>query len=828
MRLILPVLVAATALLSPLAAYSPTPVPQEEAVVEIQEIEIRGADDHREQILDFLNIKVGDAYDPERANAWLISLPKYKSITIKDIFIEPLNETSVKLILVVEVPDAIWNRLIFEGLEHLSRQDLMDTSHLQVGQSLNRSRLDSLILAWENQYKQLGFAHVSITVQSTMNPGEVLLVVDEGEEVDIGRINFVGNTRFPGSNLIGLDLIGEMESDTGWFFWATTTYNPEALLGDITAIKVLYQEYGYFDAEVSIDEPVYYDNGEKVQITFRIEEGLPYVVDSIRFESVSGESLTIPQDELTALLRMKPGMVYQKAYAQADLMALRALYGAKGHPVASFGAADAEGFLQINPSHFDSMPAIFNDPETHLSTVVWQIREGTPKKIRNVLITGNHNTRDPVIRREIYLEPGDSARTDEADRSKRRLLGQGYYFDPETGTPFVDYGFLAVPQQPDWVDLEFRVKEGPGTGNFQFGGGLGSLGSMLMIQYKKSNFDITRPPSSLGASFIEIFDGRAFTGGGQQFSINAMPGTEYSRYSMNFHEPDLFGDHVEQIGFGVNFNKSNLRLRTHLEERAAASVRFSRHLSREWSLWASPGYEVVGMNEFSAGAPDVMLNDEGDHTLHRFSIGSSFNSVLNPFSPIEGIRLNGNLTQGGGPLGGDWDYLKGTASFSKYFPLFEDGLGRRWVFSAKASVGRAWPQGDSDTIPYTQRFFLGGQSTLRGFYVRGAGTSVNSFPLGGEAMWRSTTELSLPFASTLKRGVSGEYEWARLAFFLDAGQLGESFSDLDPMRAAVGVSFRIRIPFMPQMPLVLDFGKPILSEEGDRERLFTFTFGSMF
>ena len=78
MRLILPVLVAATALLSPLAAYSPTPVPQEEAVVEIQEIEIRGADDHREQILDFLNIKVGDAYDPERANAWLISLPKYQ------------------------------------------------------------------------------------------------------------------------------------------------------------------------------------------------------------------------------------------------------------------------------------------------------------------------------------------------------------------------------------------------------------------------------------------------------------------------------------------------------------------------------------------------------------------------------------------------------------------------------------------------------------------------------------------------------------------------------------------------------------------------------
>ena len=831
MRMLLPLFVAAISLVGPATSFSPTPHPDQEAaeqVVRIVDVEIQGAGERSAKIANLLAFKVGDEFRQESINESISWLLKYKSIKVPKVYSEIVSEFELRVIFVVELPDVAWGRLLFEGNEHFERQELLDHSGLLLSQSIGQGRLESFIREWEDFYRQEGFAHVSIQTETTEQEGEVKVLIHEGPEVSISRLNFIGNTRFVGSQLIGLDLEGEMESGTGWFFWSSSTYNPEAIHADITALKKLYREYGYFDVSISVDEPVFYDEGEKVELTFRIHEGEPYIVDSIIFEAVGGSSLQVPEEELQALMHLKPGMVYQRSHLLADLVALRAYFGAKGHPVTLAQSQMEDGFLMINPRQAEQLPEPIVDKKAHRTKLVWRIAEGIPKKIRDVKISGNTNTRDAVIRREIFLEPGDLARTDLADRSKRRLMGQNYYFDAETGAPFVDYQFIPVAGLPELVDLQFQVKEGSGTGNFQFGGGLGSMGSMLMIQYKKSNFDITRPPSSWGSAITEILDGRAFTGGGQQFSLNAMPGTDYSRYSMNFFEPDLFGDHLNRIGFGTTFNRSNLRLRTHDENRTSAALKFSRHFSREWSLWASPGYEIVGMSDFSDGAPEVMLNDLGDHYLHRVSLGSSYNSVIDPFNPKDGMRGGFHVTQGGGALGGDWDYLKAQANFSKFFPLWKDGLGRPWVFSLETAVGRAWPQGDTETIPYTQRFFLGGQSSLRGFYIRRAGDSENDYPLGGESMWRSTVEFSLPMASSLKRGVSGEYEWARLALFLDAGQLGNTFSDLDPMRASAGVSFRIRIPFMPQMPLLLDFGVPILREDEDRERIFTFTFGSMF
>ena len=56
------------------------------------------------------------------------------------------------------------------------------------------------------------------------------------------------------------------------------------------------------------------------------------------------------------------------------------------------------------------------------------------------------------------------------------------------------------------------------------------------------------------------------------------------------------------------------------------------------------------------------------------------------------------------------------------------------------------PFGDTDVTPYTERLFLGGFNTVRGFEFRGVGPNSEQFQLveGGESMLRASVEYRYP------------------------------------------------------------------------------------
>jgi outer membrane protein assembly factor BamA len=86
-------------------------------------------------------------------------------------------------------------------------------------------------------------------------------------------------------------------------------------------------------------------------------------------------------------------------------------------------------------------------------------------------------------------------------------------------------------------DLLVRVQETK-TGSLVFGVGVNSdaglTGSTVL---NERNFDILRPPTS----FDGLFSGSAFRGAGQEFRIEAVPGTQLQRYTVSWREPFLFG-----------------------------------------------------------------------------------------------------------------------------------------------------------------------------------------------------------------------------------------------------------------------------------------------
>jgi outer membrane protein insertion porin family len=143
----------------------------------------------------------------------------------------------------------------------------------------------------------------------------------------------------------------------------------------------------------------------------------------------------------------------------------------------------------------------------------------------------------------------------------------------------------------------------------------------------------------------------------------------------------------------------------------------------------------------------------------------------------------------------------------------------------RLGAGYAKAFGESDSIPYTERFFLGGYKTLRGFDYRGVGPNEGTSPTGGESVLNASFEYRLPLYSTTRPGTFDKVEMFRLILFTDAGVLGSDGGDLDldDMRASAGFGLGMTFPF----PLVFNFGFPLEEGPGDRTEVFSFNIALM-
>ena len=789
----------------------------------VQSIEILGGRGRENEIRQALLLRPGDRFEPANLDRDLEFLWKRKRIRVDQVTVVEMGKDAINLRLYVTPVEAM-RRVIFVGNEEFDRQELLLAAGLTGGQAIDLGSISRVVGDLVAHYKQDGYYWVEIDPVVESERDQLRLVIREGPKVRIGDYGFEGNDAFPSWSLFGTDLAGTVETGDGWFVFPGKPYTAEMLRRDLNAIKILYQDYGYLDVEVELAEEEFYSDNSRVRVVFQIHEGPQYTVRSLQLVSaLDGAPLSYPEEDLRAEIGLAEGAPFTRDRIDADITALRSFYGGLGHPSALPGRPAGEAFFRFNPPSGE--PELRFDSETHEVDVIYRIQEGQSLRIRDVIIEGNTQTKDAVIRRQISLEPGDLADGEEATRSVRRLLGLGYFQDPETRAPFAAYEFRETDDE-GFADLLIQVAEGQ-TGRLLFGGGINTnTGPFLSLNIQKDNFDAFDLPSSFGNTWSEILDGQAFTGGGQTLRVFLAPGLEFSTYSVNFTEPDLFGDHIDRTSLNLRFFKTFFFLDTHDEERTGGSVSIGRNFGRFFSVFVTPETQKVKVDDLDPFAPAVIDEIRGTNRLNAYTVGMRFSTVEDPFSPVDGGGFSVQHRRAGDFMGGDWDFHQTELALQKYFPLWEDSLDRPWVLAFEGRARHAVETGDLSRMPYSEAYFLGGQGSIRGFDFRGIGPRENGFALGGEAAWNASAEIRFPLVSSRVRGRVSEVEYVRGAFFVDAGSLGETFSDLGLTRIAAGFGLRVRIPFLPQAPLSLDFGWPIQEEPFDDTQVFSFTFGT--
>lgn len=689
-------------------------------------------------------------------------------------------------------------------------------------------------------YQREGFywAEVNIVTrgedEASAALSDVIFEIREGPRVRVRSVEITGNDSMPDkrswlffkeglSHLAKRDLGGPRL--TNWF---GSKFVQESLDADVLAMRQVYRDRGWLDAVVEVERLEFNADRDRVTIHIAVDEGPRYTVSGLRIEGVqyvAGQEefalapLEVPEDELIAKCLMVPGAYLERTSIDRDRETLRNAYS-------DLGRIFHETLpREVRWEFLD--PVYVFDVENKTAEVIYRVVQGRRLTIREVKFAGTTHTRDRVLRREVSIFPGEQADLKEINRSLARIHGTGFFNDEynklDHRLPF--YAFEPVDGDPGAVDLVFEVQEGRVI-DFSISGGVDSNDGLFgIVTLAMRNFDLADTPRSLGSSFREVYDKEAFHGAGQRVDIELAPGTQLSRYRFHFLEPDLFRLHLNPISLDLDVTKRLRRYDTHDEDRFNSTIRLGRKFTQELSMSLGWAFGDVEVDDLADPAVPKTLTDQepkGKQTITGPTFDLLYRRLDNFISPRDGHSLRFNNRFNLGDLGSDIEYIDSQVHFDGYQPIGQRADGSRILLHFGLDVG-VLPTLDGSDLDYSERSFLGGSQTMRGFAFRGVGPmdELSGYALGGETYINSTLEYVYPLHSVTQPGSYQRQEMLRGILFTDWGVIDVDPFQIDPdeIRGSVGFGIGLAYP----LPLALNFGFPIVYKDEDIRQVFSFS-----
>lgn len=372
---------------------------------------------------------------------------------------------------------------------------------------------------------------------------------------------------------------------------------------------------------------------------------------------------------------------------------------------------------------------------------------------------------------------------------------------PGFGGPFAGTqsptGFAPTTREADLIINGFPAR----TGRIMLGGAVNSdAGVMGQITIDERNFDITRWPRS----FQDLVGGTAFRGAGQTFRVEAVPGSIFDRYTVQFADPNLLG--YLPISMSVSGFLFDRRFNDWDENRLGGRLNFGYMITPDLSVSAGiSGQNVDIKRPRIQGVPalDAVL---GDNEMYSGEFSIAHDTRDSPFLASRGHFLRFTFEE----VFGRYEYSRFETEYRRYFLLRQraDTSGRQ-TLSYSTQLGFS----GKDT-PVFENFFAGGYATMRGFDFRGASPVEGGVEVGGRFQWLNSVEYMFPItADDAFRGVA----------FVDFGTVEQDIKmSAENFRVAPGFGFRIAIPMLGPAPLAFDFGFPVARADTDRRRVFSF------
>jgi outer membrane protein insertion porin family len=776
-------------------------------------------------ILGELNVQPGRAYDrpaiDARVAAYEESLRErgYYEARVRPAAV--LSEDGRRVSMTISVEPGPHVRLVFAGDELPG--DAEELVPIRAERSADQDLLEDASRAIENALRERGYRAAQAPYTRQQQAGELVLTytIARGPLHRVESIDTEGSAALDRAAVAPLLQIKPGEPFV------------EARVGAIAAaITELYRVRGFAQAAVKPNIQVLPEASalnvayRPVAIRFQISEGPQTMVTAVEVEGAKA----IAPDALKPQLVLAAGRPFYRPQLAVDRDTIERTFRSQGFQnvsvISQLAFADAQRQVAIT----------------------WTIREGDQITVDRILINGNSRISTELIQRELTIQRGGPMNEDAMLESQRRLAELGLFRRvritelPRTGSLARDV--LVDLEEADTTTVDYgggfevsgigeRAADGSAVDALDFGprGFVGisrrnlwgknrSVTLFGRVTLRRDREDEATTAASRGYGFPDyrgLFtfrEPRAFgTTGDAQFTAFV---EQARRTSFDFNRKGVTSDYARRIG---SFTVTGRYTFDYTKV-------FARQISVQDQLLIDRLFPQIGLSKLFGGVlrdsrDDVLDPQRGavigvDTSVAAKALGSEVGFIKSFFQGFLYRRLPGRgiVVATGARFGV-------AAGFSQEVdPVLE--IAGAEPLLAVASAQPFVPRGLAQTelfpsvireLPASERFFAGGDTTVRGFALDRLGSAEtldrDGFPKGGNGMVLFNFETRAPY-----------WKDVQFVWFLDAGNVFEGATDirLDDLRVASGIGFRYRSPIG---PLRVDWGWKLntrLLDGGGRER----------
>ncbi len=713
----------------------------------------------------------------------IYALEYFEDISPSAVPSSPQRESVILEFTVVERP-AI-SKLTFQGNKEVRSRELREAVAIKE----NDIYIESNVVLEERKlrdfYFKKGYTNISISsnVETTDDGIEVTFTVNEGRSTVISSLAFQGNTIASEQTLkrnLQLKEVGLFQK--GAF--------QEALLEqDKQAILLYYQIRGYIDAVIQdvVRESVFNveDERDELSITFIIDEGSQYFFNGITTDG----NVVFSDEELTELISLEKGDVFNQVRFQEGLAAIADLYYENGYTSNAFYPETDKNSQEKLVS---SMLRIVEQPRSH---------------IESISIVGNDKTKDYVLLREIPLETGDIFSKTKMETGLRSLYNLQFFsaIIPE----------IVQGSEENLIDIILNVEE-QSTVGVEFG----------------VTFSGVTDPDSWPVSLFAKWSDNNFLGTGRGISADITGSNDEQSVSFNYTDTWFLGQPLTlNAGFFVqqsagtalynNYLPTGVNTTDYFMNYNQLSFGFNAGLGKRW-IWDAGVFTTTGgfstaflRNFYDAELYepiDTVISDRNDKfgVENSVYVKGAFDARDLSYDPSKGWFASQQVSWTGLIPEIESEYFLSTDTKGEiYFTLLDLPVTEIWnlkfVLAGYSGFSFLFPAHDSP-ISTDHLLYIDGMFNGRG-WGQSSGND-QSYEVRGAAQWSSTVELRFPVAPGI----------FSLDFFMDAVAIketpGDFFNSLsgNDFYYSYGPGMRFSLP---QFPLRLLWAWSFKFEDGN-------------
>ena len=671
--------------------------------------------------------------------------------------------------------------VIFQGNSFFSDKQLREAAKAELidfGRLGGRkAEADDAAYEMEQFYKRAGFAFAVVLYR--LEDGEtkqVTFTIEEGPQVMLKEVFFSGNEFF---TTTVLQEIFKAEQDSTSSM-DQPVYVEAIVKSALNNIRDLYYNEGFLDAEIRDSKLEFTADRNMVILTVEITEGLRYTMQNVVF---NGDLVPQAQDDLNMTAAELTGKPYFRRRKLLIKSRVLEIYGNLGYPDVAVSIAEER------------------NRETGAVILTVTINAGPKVTIAGVDITGNKKTKQKFIKSRLQFDTGTPYSLSGRRESFHALYRTGLFSQVTM--------HLEETEEPEKRILVVEVNEAPSR--------------ELFMEAGWGSYELLR----LGFGIRD----KNFRGAGRTVRTEARFSLKGESAEIGITDPWFLGT---DIVADLPVYYSRREEPSFSRQDTGASLLLSKRLTA--SLTATLGYSLRWTETKDIDIVTPVSTAEADDVYNMASIKAqaTWDTRNDILFPSTGYRNFLAAEVADRLIGSEINLVRFSAG-SRHFRQLTKTL----IFGIRYSTGLVLPVRNQVTIPLPERFFNGGENTVRSFDESMLGPlDLAGNPVGGmafnviniELRHRITSKIILSLFTDLGN-VSPNRSQAEKGEppYTDRSQLIETtfkeyFRDF---RTAVGIGIQYLLPVG---PVRLDFGvNPDPRQERYEERYnFHFSVGMAF